>query len=236
MNKIKLKKTLYRLYCAFLRPFGAFGKALYHYQMSVQFETDWSITPNPEWFDHELDLLFFEDWRKPHFFERGIYSSEVVRQKRVLDLCCGDGSMAALFISPLASQVTAIDFDPNAISHAKRRWSKFKNVKYEEVDVRQMNYPAQSFDVCLWEAAIEHFTQAEMDKIIHSVQNSLATDGVMHGHTIKKLPQLSHHDHEYEFETLSELDSFLKKYFPRVETWERVYEDRTNFYFRCYKK
>lgn len=47
------------------------------------------------------------------------------------------------------------------------------------------------------------------------------------------LPNPEWFDHEYEFETVAELEKFLGGYFKHVYVWERRHADRLNFYFRC---
>jgi len=231
--KTKVKKLVYTTLWALFLPFSYLGNKLYFFGKNLEFAKDWKAIPNPEWFNHELDLAFFSKWRLPYFFERGIYASEVARDKKVLDLCCGDGSVSALFISPIAKSVVGVDFDPKAIAHAQRRYGQHENIQFSVMDIRSMNFGPKEFDVCLWEAAIEHFTQNEMDQIISTIKRVVVPGGLLHGHTIKKKAQASHHDHEYEFDSLEEMDTFLKKYFSKVEVWERVYKERTNFYFRC---
>ncbi len=97
------------------RPVGRMARSVANASLRLEFQKDWAFTPNPEWFDHDIDVALFAERRQPHFFERGVYGSEVCTGKRVLDLCCGDGSVAALFLSQLASDVLAVDFDPSAV-------------------------------------------------------------------------------------------------------------------------
>src|SRR6202453_1378792 len=103
--KQKIKKLVFTTAWLLSWLFTQIGKLLYVFGKKIEYFRDWGSEPSPEWFNHEFDLLFFTKWRKPYFFERGIYASEIVRKKKVLDLCCGDGSVAALFIAPLAEKV-----------------------------------------------------------------------------------------------------------------------------------
>jgi 2-polyprenyl-3-methyl-5-hydroxy-6-metoxy-1,4-benzoquinol methylase len=215
------------------RPLTKAAGTFYRLGTALEMAKDWSVPPTPEWFNHELDIAFFPQWRKPHFFERGVYASEVAVGKRVLDLCCGDGAVAALFVARVAEEVLAVDFDRNAIAHATKRWRDIRNVRYDVMDIRSLNVPAGYFDTVLWDAAIEHFTQAEMDAIMASIKRALKPDGLLHGSTIKRGDSKQHDDHEYEFESLRELQSFLQSRFKHVVVFERVHQDRIAFYFRC---
>ncbi len=69
--------------------------------------------------------------------------------------------------------------------------------------------PAGAFDVVTWDAAIEHFTQAEMAAIMAGIQGALVPGGILHGSTVQKSDSWQHHEHEYEFETAAELHTFL---------------------------
>jgi len=231
--RTRLKKQILRTAYAATAPITETAKRVHELGMHLQFQRDWGVAPNPEWFNHDLDFALFATRRQPHFFERGVYASEIVGGKRVLDVCCGDGSVAALFIAPQAKSVLGVDFDPNAIKHARKRWSEYENCRFELMDIRKLDVHAQAFDVILWDAAIEHFTQDEIDHIFGSLKRCMTSDGILHGSSIKKREQKSHHDHEYEFATLQELKAFLGKYFRHVEAWERTHPDRTSLYFRC---
>lgn len=229
----RAKKAAYTSLWLGIQPVTKLSKRLYEMGMRVQFFKDWRSYPNPEWYDHSLSLALFSRDRLPHFFERGVYASEVVAEKRVLDLCCGDGSVAALFLAPLAKSVVSVDFDPTAIAHAKKRWSKFENCRFINMDIRKLDFEKESFDVCNWEGAIEHFTQAEMEGIFSSLKASLIRGGIIHGSTIKRGDSPAHHEHEYEFKSADELEKTLSKHFENVRVWERAHQDRMNLYFRC---
>jgi 2-polyprenyl-3-methyl-5-hydroxy-6-metoxy-1,4-benzoquinol methylase len=233
-NSIK-KKVLTSAWLA-AWPFTKTAKAVYHLGMNLQFHKDWGASPSPEWFDHELDFVMFPQRRIVHFFERGVYASEIVEGKRVLDLCSGDGSVSALFIAPLAKSVLGVDFDKSAVDYANKKWEKFSNCSFQVQDIRNPKIKKGAFDVCLWDAAIEHFTQEEMVQILTSIKSALTQDGVLHGSTNKKSEIKGHHEHEYEFETLEELKKLVSKYFKHVKVWQREHSDRTNFYFRCSDK
>ncbi|MCO5142629.1 MAG: class I SAM-dependent methyltransferase [Oligoflexia bacterium] len=209
------------------------GRFLYFLGLKYQFVLDWGSYPNPEWFDHEFDLAFFTKWRKPHFFERGVYLQELLKKEMcVLDLCCGDGSVTALFIAPKVTRAIGVDFDPKAIQTARSKYGEIKNLEYQVADIRNLQFPSASFDAVTWDAAIEHFTEKEIREILSSIQRVLKPNGFLMGSTIAKQDFLQHHDHEFEFSTKVELESFLKKYFSSVYVWERSHDDRRNFYFR----
>jgi SAM-dependent methyltransferase len=226
------KKVLTALWASSV-PVTWAAKRVYTLGMLLQFAKDWRFPPNPEWYNHELDIALFEQRKAVHFFERGVYASEVTCGKRVLDLCCGDGSVSALFVAPEATAVYAVDFDRKAIAHAQRTWRSTSNLKFAVMDIRDLAVPEGGFDVVLWDAAIEHFTQEEMKRIFGGIKRALAPNGILHGSTVKRAMHAQHHEHEYEFESLAEMEKFLSPSFKFVSSWERVHPERTAFYFRC---
>ena len=142
------------------------------YGHKLQFESEWRILPAPEWYDH----LIFQHWlwfqlRNPMSWERGIFGMLAMKHGcRVLDLCCGGGFFAHHFFSSRAASVTSVDFDPEAIAHAKANF-RAPNVEYRCADIRT-NMPVGEFDNIVWDAAIEHFTQEETALILPKYQEA----------------------------------------------------------------
>ncbi len=174
---------------------------------------------------------------KASFFERGVYVSERLKKTdNVLDLCCGDGSVSALFIAPLVKKVIAVDFDPSAIKTARQRYGHSPNAVFEIQDIRKLPYSSSSFDCITWDCAIEHFTELEIDSILKRIHELLTPEGFLTGSTIEAHDEgAQHHDHEFEFDNEDQVKSFLSKYFKTVEVWSRQHDKRVNIYFRAWK-
>ncbi len=196
--------------------------------MAVQ----WGKPPSPEHFDHHIDLFY--QWmatRNPLWVERGVFGSLALRGRDVLELACGDGFNARNFYSLRSRRVVACDFDPQAIKTATTKNSA-PNVEYLLADIRT-DMPAGTFDNVVWDAAIEHFTPAEIDAILTNIKSRLTAGGILSGYTIVERPDgtksLSHH--EYEFKNKQDLLRFLAPHFKRVTVFETVYPARHNLYF-----
>ena len=194
---------------------------------------EWGVPPVPEWYDHYLDI--YSQWPRSGSslsLERGVFGSLAAEPgSRILDLCCGDGFNAAHFYAYRADRVEAVDFDPDAIAYACR-YNARKNVSYRVLDIRE-SLPDGPFDLVTWDAAIEHFTDSEICRILQSIRGVLGTVGVLSGYTIierhdgrKYLPQ-----HEREFTGKEDLLGFLVDAFAYATVFETVYPERTNLYF-----
>jgi SAM-dependent methyltransferase len=159
-----------------IRKFSAFT----HF---AQFAVQWGIKPRPEWFDHYLDQHW--QWSAKNnslWVERGVFSRLVMKPNaRMLEICCGDGFNARHFYSSRASSIIALDFDKDAIPHAKR-YNGAPNITYIQQDIRD-GLPPGPFDNIVWDAAIEHFTETEIDKIMRELVQRLGPDGILSGYT-----------------------------------------------------
>ena len=197
-----------------------------------QFLVEWSVD-NPEYFDHNIDL--YSSWhrsRESFPLERGVFSSFAMSSNsHLLDLCCGDGFNSFYFYSLRAASVTAIDFDLDAIRWAKRNY-RAKNLMFTVGDIRT-DIPEGPFDNIVWDAAIEHFTESEITKIMERIKVVLVPNGTLSGYTILEPTHGGKHlhQHEYEFHSKEDLGRFLSPHFRNIHIFETVFPTRTNLYF-----
>lgn len=216
-----------------LKSFSHFTRWLSFKAHKIQMDFEWNVAPEPEWFDHYLDQYFqYRDQANPLWMERGIFGLLAMKQgSRVLELCCGDGYNAYHFYSGRAKEILAVDFDPSAISHAKQH-NPANNINFQVRDIR-FNFPEGNYENILWDAAIEHFTEVEIDQIMKSIKAALAPGGIVSGYTIveKATGEKSLSHHEYEFKSKEDLMRFFLPYFKNVKVFETVYPTRHNLYF-----
>jgi cyclopropane fatty-acyl-phospholipid synthase-like methyltransferase len=149
----------------------------------------------------------------------------------VLEIACGDGFNARNFYSLRAKHIIACDFDPAALKTAPRK-NQAPNIEYVLADIRTA-MPAGRFDNIFWDAAIEHFTAAEIDGVLKSVKERLTADGILSGYTIsedkRKMSTLSHH--EIEFRDTEDLRRFFLPHFKNVKVFKDFSPTRHNLYF-----
>ena len=196
--------------------------------MAVQ----WGFPPQPEYFDHHIDLFY--QWlaeRNSLWLERGVFGSLALHGGDVLELACGDGFNARNFYSLRSKRVIACDFDLTAIKTARMKNSA-PNVEFVLADIRSA-MPTGKFKNIVWDAAIEHFTPGEIQKILKDVRSRLASEGILSGYTIVEksggTKSLSHH--EYEFKSKEDLIGFFTPHFKNVTVFETLYPSRHNLYF-----
>jgi len=104
-------------------------------------------------------------------------------------------------------------------------------VTYEVADIRQ-NLPDGPFDNIIWDAAIEHFTEEEIGRIMREIHAPLCPHGVLSGYTIIEQGQRKMHDeHEYEFKSKEDLARFFSPHFHNVLILQTNYPTRQNLYF-----
>jgi SAM-dependent methyltransferase len=197
------------------------------------FLAQWGIYPVPEFFDHKIGLYWmWKARRSPHWVERGVFSLLALEPGcKVLELCCGDGFNAHYFYSIRAGSILAVDFDPKAVNYANKNF-RAPNVTYALADIRTQ-MPEGIYDNIVWDAAIEHFTEAEIATVMSNIKERLRPDGILSGFTIverldgkKMLPH-----HEYEFKSKEDLARFFYPHFKNVKVFETLYPDRHNLYF-----
>jgi SAM-dependent methyltransferase len=203
----------------------------------LQYFIEWSVD-NPEYFDHFIDSHYqWHALRQSFPWERGVYSSLALQATRtdrlpkVLELCCGDGFMTYHFYSSQASTITAMDFDKEAIASARRNCAA-PNITYRLGDIRT-EMPDGAFDNIIWDAAIEHFTEAEITALMEGIRSRLAPGGIVSGYTIVEPEHGGKHlhQHEYEFHDKADLARFLQPWFANVQVFSTTFPSRTNLYF-----
>ena len=93
--------------------------------------------------------------------------------------------------------------------------------------------PEGKFENVVWDAAIEHFTENEIDKILKNIKDRLTDFGILSGYTIveKQDGSKSLEHHEYEFKNKEDLLRFFTPHFNNVTIFETLYPSRHNLYF-----
>lgn len=103
---------------------------------------------------------------------------QIVRGKKVLDAACGTGYGSALMAS-VAREVKGIDISSEAISFAKSRYGKLKNVTYQEASIEKLPFPDDAFDVIVSFETIEHVDEKIQQLFLFEIKRCLKADGIL---------------------------------------------------------
>lgn len=190
----------------------------------AKFECDWSVPPAPEFNDQFVNQFYLlPEFKRSFWLEGAVFCGLALESgTRILELCCGMGWYTDYFYSPFASEIVAVDFDPRAIEMA-RRFHRRPNIKYEIMDIRD-KFPSGPFASVIWDGAIEHFTEREIDGIMQKMRSAMAPGARLIGYTVAEsaaAPQLP--THETHFQGIAHLGGILKRHFKNVRVFERVH-------------
>jgi len=226
-------RVLSRLYTVIVPPLRLFNaglRALCALAHHLQYKVEGFLRPSAEWFDHEIDVYW--QWaarQRMMFLERGVLNALAIEPgARILELCCGDGFNAHRFYSERAAQVLAVDHNHTALRHA-RRFHARPNVEYRSCDIRR-GVPEGPFENVIWDAAIAHFTRAEVAVIISSIHRSLTDAGVLSGYTPIE-PGENYPYARVRFTGPEALAELLGREFAHVAVLETPDAIRRNLYF-----
>jgi tRNA (cmo5U34)-methyltransferase len=102
------------------------------------------------------------------------------RPRRVLDLGCGDGRLAALALAarPSIAEVVAIDVSPPMLERARVRFASDRRVSLQERDLDESLGPLGSFDAVVSGFAIHHLDDGRKRELFAEVATQLTPGGV----------------------------------------------------------
>jgi SAM-dependent methyltransferase len=194
----------------------------------AKYTCDWVAPPVPEFNDQFLNqFLLLPEHKRTFWLEGAVFCGLGIESgKRLLELCCGMGWYTDYFYSPFASEIVAVDFDPRAIEMAQR-FHQRPNIKYEVMDIRE-KLPEGTFASVVWDGAIEHFTEEEIDSIMQRMRAAMTPGARLVGYTVAEPADAPHlPSHETHFTDIVHLGTLLKRYFKNVRVFERLHPTLT---------
>ena len=164
------------------------------------------------WTGERLETTIFDETTIEHL-HRYAFATELIKEKKVLDIACGDGYGSNLMAKE-ANEVYGIDIDSKTINEAKVKYQK-KNLSFVEGSIENIQLPAATFEAVVCFETIEHIDNH--DKAISEIKKILKPDGVLIISTPEKgnytdKPGNRNPFHKKEL-TESEFVDLLKKYF-----------------------
>ncbi len=222
--------ALTRPIVSIVRAFNAAVRATAAGTHWLQYKTEGALQGDAEWFDHEVDAYW--QWPRRHqsyFLERGVLSAITLRPTdRVLELCSGDGFFTERFYAPRVAEVVAIDANDAAVRHARRR-HRAPNIRYVVGDITA-GLPPGPFDHVVWDSAMHHFDDDQIEAILGDVSTQLTPSGLVTGYT--EIEDSS--DYSYSvtrFTSPGDVADRLARHFAHAAVLETRAPGRRNLYF-----
>jgi len=162
---------------------------------------------------------------------RYFFASKFVKNKKVLDLACGEG-YGVKILSKSAKSVIGIEIDKKTTMHAKKKY-RGKNIKFITSSITQIPIPGKHlFDVIVCFEAIEHIK--EQKKIFEEVKRLLKKNGLFVISTPNKKiytteEKNSNPFHEKEL-SISEFRNLLKSFFSNVQIYGQKASTSSNIW------
>jgi 2-polyprenyl-3-methyl-5-hydroxy-6-metoxy-1,4-benzoquinol methylase len=104
------------------------------------------------------------------------FAKEFVKNKKVLDLACGEG-YGCLILAEDADEVIGVDIKKDIVEHASSKYTR-KNIKFLQGSITDIPIDGvKIFDIVVSFEAIEHIT--EQDKLMREVKRLIKDDGIL---------------------------------------------------------
>ena len=157
------------------------------------------------------------DIRIEHYHRYAV-AMQVVKDKIVLDLACGEGYGSAL-LSLVANQVIGVDISDEAIAHARTAYAARKNLKFECSNATDTSFPNAYFDLVVSFETIEHLT--EQEEMLAEIRRVLKPEGILLISSPNRPVYSEGRNFKNEFHikelNFSEFDSLLSPHFGQVD-------------------
>ena len=94
----------------------------------------------------------------------------------LLDLCCGNGLFSAGF-SGRVNRIEAVDISPALTERLAARG--LRNVRVNTSDMRNVQFPDNSFSKVLWYAGIQYIDEFDIVSMIRRIRNWIRPGGIL---------------------------------------------------------
>jgi len=145
---------------------------------------------------------------------RYVFARDLVGGRKVLDAACGEGYGTAL-LATVAASATGVDVSPQAIKHAKARYSS-ESVEFRVADCLALPFEDDEFDCVVSFETLEHLENH--DGLMTEFRRVLKPDGFLLLSSPDKAiyTDLQKNQNEFHLRELyrGEFETLLGKYFP----------------------
>lgn len=125
----------------------------------------------------------YKDMRETHINANELIEIPIIKSmlpdlknKKILDLGCGNGTMSKYFIEQGASYVLALDISKNMIEEAKEK-NNDEKITYDVLGMEEISKIKDKFDMVFSSLAF-HYIE-DFDKLTSDISNLLNKDGIL---------------------------------------------------------
>jgi ubiquinone/menaquinone biosynthesis C-methylase UbiE len=132
------------------------------------------------WFSGLLDRpLFYNVFHgivsgnKERYLRQELARDTKLRPLKVVDVGCGPGTNARLFLDEARFDYYGVDINPEYIHQAQQKFP----LKFECVDITKQWMPETHFDIVLINSVLHHLTDGQADAVLAASVSRLEPDG-----------------------------------------------------------
>ena len=92
---------------------------------------------------------------------KSILAMDVFTGKKIIDIGCGDGTYSYELAQQKPALVVAIDPVENAVKAAAKKYKEVENLRFECVDLYQMEIPQEPYDIAILRGVLHHLPDLE---------------------------------------------------------------------------
>jgi len=111
-------------------------------------------------------------------WHRYAFARRLVAGRRVLDVACGEGYGSAL-LADVAASVTGVDIAQEAVAHARERYAKRANLRFEQGSAASLPLAEAAFDAVVSFETLEHLPRADQPRMLAEIARVLAPGGIV---------------------------------------------------------
>lgn len=102
-----------------------------------------------------------------------------LKPKRILELGCGTGNLSKVVRKTYPNaELVLVDVSKDILTECNKRLSEFDKILYEQEDIRNLNYPSESFDLIISSITIHHIENIEKAQLFKNIYKWLNSNGV----------------------------------------------------------
>jgi O-antigen biosynthesis protein len=154
-------------------------------------------------------------------FHRYAACEPIVRNKRVLDVACGEGYGSAM-LAQVALSVSGVDVSPVAVEHARGSYfEQHKNLSFTCASATSLPFETGTFDVVISFETLEHLR--EQEEMLTEIKRVLRPEGVLVISTPERetYREFDGGDNEFHVKELSkqEFEELVERFFKHTKLW-----------------